>query len=71
MVNVNVQVITIAGMTCQNCVRHVTAALCAIPGVQHASVDLGRGTALLEAEREIPHAELAGALDSAGYILIA
>ena len=70
MVNANVQVITIAGMTCQNCVRHVTSALSSIPGVQSASVDLGRGTAVIEAEREIPQPEFIGALDSAGYTLI-
>lgn len=58
-------------MTCQNCVRHVTSALTAIPGVRRANVDLGRGTALIEADREIPHEELAYALDGAGYSLLA
>jgi copper chaperone CopZ len=63
------QTISVTGMTCQNCVRHVREALGALPGVRAAEVDLGSGAASLETEREIPAAELAAALDEAGYIL--
>jgi copper chaperone CopZ len=56
-------------MTCQNCVRHVTEALGALPGVRSAEVDLASGSASLEAERQISREELAAALDEAGYEL--
>jgi Cu+-exporting ATPase len=56
-------------MTCQNCVRHVSRALEALPGVQAADVDLSAGSAQLETEREVPRAELAAALEEAGYSL--
>ena len=56
-------------MTCQNCVRHVNQALSALPGVRSVSVDLSSGRAQVEADREIPAAELRAALDDAGYEL--
>ena len=63
------QTISVTGMTCQNCVRHVTEALQALPGVRSAEVDLASGTARLETDRELPAAELRAALDEAGYEL--
>lgn len=63
------QTINVTGMTCQNCVRHVSQALAALPGVRSVHVDLEAGTARLESEREIPQDELRGALDEAGYEL--
>lgn len=64
-----IQTISVTGMTCQNCVRHVTQALSALPGVRSADVDLASGTARLQTEREVPAAELRSALDEAGYEL--
>lgn len=63
------QTISVTGMTCQNCVRHVREALAALPGVQSAEVDLDGGYATLETEREVPRGELSAALDEAGYEL--
>lgn len=63
------QQLTIGGMTCANCVRHVTEALREIPGVRNAQVDLDTGSARIEADREIPRTELVAALDEAGYTL--
>jgi Cu+-exporting ATPase len=63
------QTISVTGMTCQNCVRHVIKALASLPGVQSTEVDLKTGSASLETEREVPHAELAAALEEAGYSL--
>lgn len=63
------QTINVTGMTCQNCVRHVTEALAALPGVRSVSVDLQSASAHLEAGREIPATELRAALDEAGYEL--
>ncbi len=64
-----IQTISVTGMTCQNCVRHVSQALSSLPGVRSVNVDLGSGAARLETERELPRTELAAALDEAGYEL--
>jgi Cu+-exporting ATPase len=63
------QTISVTGMTCQNCVRHVSQALSELPGVRSVDVNLESGSARLEAEREIPRDELSAALDEAGYRL--
>ena len=61
--------IQIAGMTCQNCVRHVTEALSEIPGVREVVVSLANGAATVETDRQISRDELKAALDDAGYEL--
>lgn len=63
------QTISVSGMTCQNCVRHVTEALKELPGVSDARVDLASNSATIESSREVPREELARALDEAGYSL--
>ncbi|MHB1799614.1 MAG: heavy-metal-associated domain-containing protein [Vulcanimicrobiaceae bacterium] len=63
------QTLSITGMTCNNCVRHVTEALRELPGVRDATVDLTSASATIEADREIPRDEIARALDDAGYAL--
>jgi copper chaperone CopZ len=50
-------------------VRHVAEALASLPGVRSTEVDLQHGSALLDTEREVPRAELAAALEEAGYTL--
>ena len=66
---VTTQTIRVQGMTCANCVRHVTTALLAVPGVVRADVDLARAEATLEVETPIADATLAPVLDEAGYRL--
>lgn len=63
------QTINVTGMTCQNCVRHVSQALGALPGVRSVSVDLQSASAEIETDREITASELRAALDDAGYEL--
>lgn len=63
------QTISVTGMTCQNCVRHVTQALEGLPGVRSTAVDLQTGSASLETEREVPRADISAALEEAGYAL--
>lgn len=63
------QTINVTGMTCGNCVRHVTDALLDIAGVESAEVDLASASAKIRANRTIPRDELARALDEAGYDL--
>jgi copper chaperone len=64
------QTISVGGMTCANCARHVTEALQALPSVTRVEVDFVSGTARFDAERHIPRPELRAALDEAGYDLI-
>ena len=61
--------ITVKGMTCPNCVKHVTKALSGMEGISDVAVDLAAGTAKFTASREIPDSELASVLDDAGYEL--
>ena len=42
--------LSIIGMTCNNCVKHVSEALKAVPGVRSADVDLATGLAVVEGE---------------------
>jgi copper chaperone CopZ len=68
------QTYTVAGMTCDHCVRAVTEELNALDGVTQVSVDLHPGGAshvTVDAEREVADAEVAEALDEAGaYALV-
>ena len=61
--------IHVKGMTCPNCVKHVTKALSGMEGVTDVAVDLTSGTAKFHASRAIPDSELAAVLDDAGYAL--
>lgn len=61
--------IGIAGMTCENCVRHATQALLGVPGVERATVDLATGTAEIATTGEPPREAIAAALADEGYDL--
>ena len=56
----------VKGMTCGNCVRHVTDALREVTGVSRVDVDLVAGRATVEHEG-VELAKLVAALDDAGY----
>jgi copper chaperone CopZ len=62
-------ILSIAGMTCENCARHVRDALAELPGVRSVEVDLERAEATLDSNAEVPREMLAAALDDAGYTL--
>jgi copper chaperone CopZ len=64
-----IQRIRVAGMTCQNCVRHVSAALSDLAGVGSVTVDLASGDVQIESDRELPRAQLQTCLEEAGYTL--
>jgi Au+-exporting ATPase len=57
--------LTITGMTCQNCVAHVTRALKGVPGVTNAIVDLESAHARVEGSSDA--AALLAAVEAAGY----
>lgn len=56
----------IVGMSCGNCVAHVTQALKEVPGVQNAEVKLEAGRATVQHENADVQAMIA-AVDDAGY----
>lgn len=55
----------ITGMTCGHCVRSVTGALKAVPGVKAAEVDLESGSAKVEGDPD--PAALLAAVAEEGY----
>ncbi|MGN6252637.1 MAG: heavy-metal-associated domain-containing protein [Marmoricola sp.] len=58
---------TVTGMTCEHCVRAVTEEVGAIAGVTGVEVDLASGR--LTVEGRASDAEVAAAVDEAGYQL--
>ena len=59
--------LSIEGMMCQNCVKHVTRALENIPGVSQVSVSLENKNATLFASQGITDEALKAAVTDAGY----
>jgi len=60
--------LSIAGMTCANCVAHVERGLRSVPGVLKVSVDLASGYATVETiPGRVTMADLKRAVEDAGY----
>ena len=57
----------VEGMTCQNCVKHVTHALQAISGVEQVDVDLNKGEALIKGTLSNDSSPFLEALAEEGY----
>jgi len=55
------------GMTCASCVARVENVLTRLPGVQSASVNLASEAATITAQAQLGFAEVAAALERAGY----
>jgi copper chaperone len=64
-----VQTFSVNGMTCGHCVQAVTSELANLPGVSDVTVDLASGLATVESSRALVVADLAAAVDEAGYEL--
>ncbi|MGA1332939.1 MAG: heavy-metal-associated domain-containing protein [Ilumatobacteraceae bacterium] len=60
---------TIEGMSCGNCVRHVTEAIEGVAGVKRVSVSLEQKSATIESDSPIDDALLRRAVEEAGYTL--
>lgn len=58
------------GMTCGHCVASVTKELEKVPGVSEVAVELASQSARINAEDSVTEAQLAAAIDEAGYKLI-
>lgn len=56
----------VGGMTCDDCVAHVTGALESVPGVKTASVDLATRSAVVTANPDVPAAALSAAVRATG-----
>lgn len=66
--DVQVTKLSIAGMTCAACERHVLRALDGLTGVIHVSVDLDRGQAIVEHLSDYVDAQsFVAAVRDAGY----
>ncbi|MGH3094758.1 MAG: heavy-metal-associated domain-containing protein [Streptosporangiales bacterium] len=60
---------TVVGMTCQHCVRAVTDELTELDGVTQVDVDLESGRVRLTSTMPPAPADVAAAIDEAGYEL--
>ena len=56
----------VGGMTCDDCVVHVTEALESVPGVANATVDLASRSAVVVARPDVASDALAAAVRSTG-----
>ena len=61
------KVISIEGMACMHCVKHVQEALAAVPGVKEAKVDLESKSATVSVDGSVTDEALKAAVDEAGY----
>lgn len=61
------KILNIEGMSCQNCVKHVTNALKSIDGVDTVEVSLESKQAVVTSHHEIQSEALEKAVEEAGY----
>jgi copper chaperone CopZ len=57
----------VKGMTCDHCVRAVTAELSQVAGLTRVDVDLATGKATVTSEGPLDEAAVRAAVDEAGY----
>ena len=62
--------VSIEGMSCENCVRHVREALEGLDGVTQVEVSLEAGTAAVRAGLEVTDEQITAALDEEGYDVV-
>jgi copper chaperone CopZ len=60
---------SVAGMTCAHCERAVTKEISAVAGVDCVSIDLPSGTVTVTASEPVDRADIAAAVEEAGYAL--
>ncbi|MFF7989211.1 heavy-metal-associated domain-containing protein [Kitasatospora xanthocidica] len=63
-------VFQVTGMTCGHCVSSVTAELTKLDGVTDVAVDLATGKVTVDSTRPLADADVAAAIDEAGYDLV-
>jgi copper chaperone CopZ len=57
----------VSGMTCGNCVKHVTEALESVAGVKRVQVDLEKHEATVAAKADTDVGSMLKAVEAAGY----
>ncbi len=62
--------VSIQGMSCENCVRHVREALEGLDGVTRVEISLEAGTAEVRAGLEVTDEQISAALDEEGYDVV-
>jgi copper chaperone CopZ len=62
--------IKVSGMTCGHCVSAVTMELSLLPSVTEVDVDLESGQVTISSDAALEQAQLATAIDEAGYELV-
>jgi len=67
----NTTILHIAGMSCQNCVKHVTEALRDVQGVDSVEVSLAGASATLQSAGPLSGDALRAAVEEAGYSITA
>jgi copper chaperone CopZ len=60
----------VTGMTCAHCQRAVTEEISAVAGVESVDVDLATGTVTVTTTEQVDRADIAAAVDEAGYVLV-
>jgi copper chaperone CopZ len=60
---------TVDGMTCNHCRHAVMTEIAAVPGVQSVDVDLPSGIVTVTTSTPVDRADIAAAVDEAGYTL--
>ncbi|MFM8507748.1 MAG: heavy-metal-associated domain-containing protein [Actinomycetota bacterium] len=64
-------VLHISGMSCQNCVKHLTQALRGVAGVDTVEVSLEAASATVHSGGAVSHEAMKAAVEEAGYQLTA
>jgi copper chaperone CopZ len=59
--------LTVSGMTCDHCVRHVTDAISKVAGVHSVNVKLSEGIAVIESDTSLDLQSVKDAVVAAGY----
>jgi copper chaperone CopZ len=62
--------VQVRGMTCAHCERAVTEEIRRVAGVRSVAVDLARGTVTVDVDSAVDRADIAAAVDEAGYALL-
>ncbi|MGW4439244.1 heavy-metal-associated domain-containing protein [Streptomyces sp. NPDC004596] len=60
----------VTGVTCAHCVRSVTEQVSRVAGVESVTVDLATGGVTVTASQPVDRADIAAAVDEAGYVLV-
>lgn len=64
------KLVSIEGMSCGHCVRHVEEALKELEGVVEVVVDLKGKNAVVELNQDLSDEQIKGAIEEAGYDVV-